>query len=272
MTGPKRVLVTGATGGIGSAISKRFLDIGDSVVLADLQPSLIERMRDSLGAPDRTASAALDVRDAAGVETSLDAAWRPFGGLDVLVNCAGVYPSRPLLQMVESDWDAVLDVNLKGPFLVSVGFARRLVADGRHGQIVNITSGAARRARRGAAHYCTSKAGLEMLTSAFALELAPHGIRVNAVSPGFVDVESPINSVSTEYRNAIAAGIPLGRTGRPDDIAGAVVFLCGPEAEWITGSSLTVDGGSGAGNILLPLSGRQPEPTGSIQATREESA
>ena len=106
----------------------------------------------------------------------------------------------------------------------------------------------------GAAHYCTSKAGLDMLTRAQALELAEHDIRVNAVAPGFVRVDSDVNPLSAEYVHTITSGIPLGRAGQPSDIAAAVLFLCSEQARWITGAVLNVDGGSGAGTLSLPLS------------------
>jgi NAD(P)-dependent dehydrogenase (short-subunit alcohol dehydrogenase family) len=261
-TEAQRVLVTGAAGGIGSAIVRRFLEVGGRVALADSDRPRLEEAQKSMGAGERTAAVHLDVRDRVSVESTIERAWEAFGGLDVLVNCAAIYPSHPVLEMEEEDWDAVLDTNLKGPFLLSRSFALRLVRESRGGHILNITSGAAKRARRGAAHYCTSKAALEVLTQSFALELAPHGIRVNAVSPGFVEVHSPVNPLSEEYRRAISGSIPLGRSGRPEDIAQAAVFMCSEAAEWITGASLSVDGGSGAGNLMLPLS--RPSSRGDV--------
>ena len=261
-TEAQRVLVTGGAGGIGSAIANRFLEVRGRVVMADSDRRRLEAARNSTRAGDRAVVVHLDVRHRRSVEAAMELAWEAFGGLDVLVNCAAIYPSHPILEMEEEDWDQVLDTNLKGPFLLSRSFASRLVEEGRGGHILNITSGAARRARPGAAHYCTSKAALEMLTRSFAIELAPHGIRVNAISPGFVEVDSPVNPLSEEYRRAITAGIPLGRSGRPDDIARAAVFMCSEAADWITGASLSVDGGSGAGNVLLPLS--RPSTRGGV--------
>jgi len=249
------VLVTGAASGIGLATSRLFLEEGAEVAMADFRGEVVERARTGLRRTERSLSLAVDVRDRAGVEAAVDRAWQALGGLDTLVGCAGIYPSHPLLEMAEADWDAVLDTNLKGPFLVTQAFARRLVhAKAAWGHVVHITSGAALRARPGAAHYCSSKAGLEMLIRALALELAPHGIRVNAVSPGYVDVNSEVNPLSDEYKRAIKETIPLGRAGRPDDIAEAVAYLCTEAAEWVTGSIFRVDGGSAAGTTSLPLS------------------
>jgi 3-oxoacyl-[acyl-carrier protein] reductase len=251
----KTALVTGAASGIGLGIASAFNAEGASVVLADVRLEAARQARTALPEPDRASEVLLDVTVAVEVDRVLESCWREHDGIDFLINCAGVYPSAPVLDMSEHQWDTVLDTNLKGPFLCSRAFARRAVDRGKGGAIVNITSGAARRARPGAAHYCTSKAGLEMLTRALALELAPRRIRVNAVSPGFVSVESEVNPLSEEYVAAISEGIPLGRTGRPEDVARAVLFLCSDAAEWITGATLPVDGGSGAGNASLPLSG-----------------
>ncbi|MGH3342706.1 MAG: SDR family NAD(P)-dependent oxidoreductase [Carbonactinosporaceae bacterium] len=247
-------LVTGAASGIGLAVARAFLERGARVVLADLRLEGARRAADQLGAPGRTLAAGLDVRDSHGISHVVDEAWAAYGIVDVLVNCAGVYPSHAFLEMAERDWDRVLDTNLKGPFLCTRAFAGRLVGAGRPGRVVTISSGAARRARPGALHYCTSKAGVEMLTRALALELADHRIAVNAVAPGFVRVDSAVNPLSARYVEAVSAGIPLRRAGTPGDIAAAVLFLCSASAEWVTGSVLTVDGGSGAGDRSLPPS------------------
>lgn len=170
------------------------------------------------------------------------------GKLDVLVNAAGIYPATSLLEMTAEAWDRVQDVNVRAALLTTVAFGRQ----GGPGAVVNISSGAATRARPGAAHYATSKAALEMLTKACAVELGGQGIRVNAVSPGFVTVDSPANPVTEEYAAAVSVN-PLGRRGLPPDIAEAVHWLAGEHASWITGAVLRVDGGSTAGAPSLPL-------------------
>jgi len=166
----------------------------------------------------------------------------------VLVNAAGIYPATPLAEMTASAWDRVQHVNVRAPMLLT----RAVAAAGRPAAVVNISSSAATRARPGAAHYCTSKAALEMVTKACAVELAGQGMRVNAVAPGFVEVNSPVNPVTPEYARAVSAN-PIGRAGRAAEIAAAVVWLAGDEATFVTGTVLRVDGGGTAGTTALPL-------------------
>lgn len=237
MADRKRVLVTGAAGGIGTAICRTFAGDGWDVVTADL----------------RSGDLVTDLADPEQVTRMVDAAWP----VDALVNAAGIYPATPLLDMTAQQWDRVQDINVRAPVLATVAFARRCAGAGRGGCVVNITSGAALRARPGAAHYCSSKAALEMATRACALELAPQ-IRVNAVSPGYVVVDSDVNPVTPEYHQAVSAN-PMGRPGTPDDVAQAVLWLAGDHASWVTGSIVRVDGGSSTG---APLPVHWPESTG----------
>lgn len=248
----RKAFITGAAGGLGLGIAKLFAAEGASVALADIGGA--DEARASLGAEGNSLALSFDVRDADSVERAISEAWDEFDGLDVLVNCAGIYPSNLIVDMTVESWDSVIDTNLKGPFLCSRAVVSRWIEQGIRGHIVNITSGAALRARPGAAHYCTSKAALEMLTRAFALEMAPHHIHVNAVSPGFFDVSSGVNRISPEYVDAIVQTIPWGAGGRPEDIAEAVLFLCSEAATYITGSSLRVDGGYSTGTNQLPVS------------------
>ncbi|MEW2503304.1 SDR family NAD(P)-dependent oxidoreductase [Amycolatopsis sp. CA-161197] len=246
----RTVLVTGAAGGIGAAIAARFAAAGDRLAVSDLRPAELSTVAEKLRADHGVAVTELpgDLADAAYAEGLVDAA----GAVDVLVNAAGIYPATRLLDMTAERWDRVQDVNVRAAVLTTVAFGRKHVAAGTTGTVVNISSGAATRARPGASHYATSKAALEMATRACAVELGPHGIRVNAVSPGFVTVDSEANPVTEAYAAAVSVN-PLGRRGAPGEIADAVFWLAGPEAGWITGTVLRVDGGSTAGAAGLPL-------------------
>lgn len=248
----RHVLVTGAGSGIGREVAIAFARGGDALTVADLHADALDetaaRAR-SAGAP-RVSIVPVDLRGEHAHEQLVDAAWA-IAPVDVLVSSAGVYPATPFLELDARTWDFVLDVNTRAPVLLTVALARRAIAAGRGASIVNISSGAALRARPGAAPYSTSKAALEAATRASALELGSHGIRVNAVAPGFVEVGSTVNPVTDEYADAVG-GTPLGRRGRPDDIARAVGWLAGDEAEWITGEVLRVDGGSSTGAWHLP--------------------
>jgi NAD(P)-dependent dehydrogenase (short-subunit alcohol dehydrogenase family) len=242
----RNVLVTGAGGGIGAAIAARFAAAGDRLVLADLRPVELSTVAAQLRADHGVEVVELpgDLADADHASGLVARA----GAVDVLVNAAGIYPATPLLEMTAAAWDRVQDVNVRAALLTTVAFGQ----SGRPGAVVNISSGAATRARPGAAHYATSKAALEMLTKACAVELGGLGIRVNAVSPGFVTVDSDANPVTEAYAAAVSVN-PLGRRGEPREIADAVFWLAGPEAGWITGAILRVDGGSTAGTAGLPL-------------------
>jgi NAD(P)-dependent dehydrogenase (short-subunit alcohol dehydrogenase family) len=237
----RHVLVTGAAGGIGLAAAQAFHALGDTVTGVDARADVLAEAMAPLGG--RALVADLADPDCAEVVDRAAAT----GPVDVLVNAAGIYPATALAAMTARAWDQVQHVNVRAPMLLT----RALAAAGRPAVVVNISSSAATRARPGAAHYCTSKAALEMVTKACAVELAELGIRVNAVAPGFVEVDSPVNPVTPEYARAVSAN-PVGRAGRPDEIAAAVVWLAGPAATFVTGSILRVDGGGTAGSTALP--------------------
>lgn len=234
----RHVLVTGAAGGIGAAIATAFTALGDRVTGLDARPG------DGIQV----------VSDLAGDD--LSARWREVtaehGPVEVLVNAAGIYPATPLLAVDSAIWDRVQQVNVRAPLLLTTAYARDAIAAGRGGTVVNISSGAALRARPGATPYCTSKAALEMVTRGCAVELAEHGIRVNAVAPGFVTVDSAVNPVTPTYADAVSRN-PLGRKGEPHEIAAAVVWLASDAAGFVTGEILRVDGGAAAGTTDLPL-------------------
>jgi 3-oxoacyl-[acyl-carrier protein] reductase len=244
----RHALVTGAAGGIGAACAEACAREGMAVTGVDARDQELTEAMDLIGerfgVPVQALAADL-TDDDCGEVVALAAG---LGPVDVLVNAAGIYPATPLRQMTAASWDRVQQVNVRAPMMLTVALA----AQGRPGAVVNIGSGAATRARPGAAHYCTSKAALEMATKAAAVELADAGIRVNCVAPGFVTVDSPVNPVSDEYRDQVSVN-PTGRAGQPAEIAAAVVWLASDAASFVTGAVLRVDGGATAGTTALPL-------------------
>ncbi|HEV7935624.1 MAG TPA: SDR family oxidoreductase [Actinomadura sp.] len=243
----RHALVTGAASGIGAGVAAALAADGWTVTGVDLRET---PLRATL--PTGATALVADLADPAAPEQAVRRAWEAAGPIDAVVNAAGIYPARPFLDLDAQVWDQVQAVNVRAPMLAIRAFAELAIAAGRTGAAVNISSGSALRARPGAAHYSTSKAAVEMLTKAAAVELGGAGIRVNAVSPGFVTVDSDANPVTEEYAAAVSVN-PLGRRGRPSDIAAAVVWLLSPAAEWVTGSILRVDGGASAGTTTLPL-------------------
>lgn len=258
MTTQRGVLITGAAGRIGAATARAFAALGDHVVATDLDADALAALARTIIAEGGAATAIpADVTDEGAVERLVTAAVDAAGQLDVLVNCAGIFPNTPVVEMDTAEWDHVYAVNLRGPFLLSRAVARHMLARDIAGSIVNISSGAGSSARTGGAHYCGSKAALEMLTKVLAIELGPRRIRVNAVAPGLIldqVLEQPVADDTSPYVATLLDGIPLGRTGRPEEIADAVVFLCSDRASWTTGTVLGVNGGSQAGRTHLPPS------------------
>ena len=170
---------------------------------------------------------------------------------DILVNNAGIYPNSLIVDMSEDEWDRVWDINVKGMFLVSRAALRRMIGAKPGGKIINMSSGAALRARVGASHYCSSKAAISMFTQVLALEAAEHNIQVNAVAPGLIEV--PDWDLRPEYIDALVSMTPRGRIGRPADVSAMARYLASEEADFITGAVMLVDGGASAGQNL-PLS------------------
>jgi 3-oxoacyl-[acyl-carrier protein] reductase len=250
----RSVLITGAANGIGRAIAGRFAAAGCRLVLLDLHAESLERAADELRRDGAEVLAeACDVRDAAQIQAVLDQAVHRFGRLDVAVSNAAVYPNTAVVDMEEAEWDLVLDTNLKGSFLVTRAAARQMLRQGGGGKLCLIASGAYSSARRGASHYSASKAGIVMLAKTLALELAEHRINVNVVSPGLIAVGTR-PGVSEQYKQVLLQTIPWGRAGTPEEIAKTVFFVCSPDAEYLTGSVVSVDGGASAGRNHLPWS------------------
>jgi len=257
----KVVMVTGGAGRIGPVICETFAREGARVGVLDVDPDRVVATADRLCAAGHTAIALrADVSNSREVSDALDHLTRALGPVDVLVNAHGISPNRPLLEANEAEWDRTFAVNTRGTMLSCRAVANQMVARGARGAIVNVSSGAATSARLGAAGYSGSKAAINMLTQALAIELGPHGIRVNAVSPGLVtDVPLTVADPElTEYVRMMLAMTPLGRTGKPSDIAEVVAFVASERNAWMTGSIVEVSGGSHTGRPHAPLP-RPPE-------------
>ena len=244
----KVALVTGAQQGIGRAIALALArdgaDVGINYYLDD--PGAAEAVAAEARALGRRAVVVpADVARATDVDAMLATVSRTLGVPDVLVNNAGIFPRVAFLDMSEREWDHVLAVNLKGSFLAAQAAARAMVAGGRRGAIVSLSSVAIRGVPLGV-HYAASKAGLVGLTRAMALALAPHGIRVNAVAPGLTDTAQPRSgNTDAELISIARATIPLGgRMAEPSEIASVVTFLASEEARFVTGQLVHVNGGS----------------------------
>lgn len=247
----KVALVTGARRGIGKGIALVLAKAGAKVIVTDIDEKecqVVLKEIEKLGS--QCLAKKVDVTNKKEIEEAVKAAIDKFGKLDILVNNAGICPFKPFLELTEEDWDKVLDVNLKGYFLCSQAAAREM-AKQKWGRIINIASVAMGQMGVGMAnivHYVASKGGVAGMTEALAVELAPYGINVNAVSPGLIETKMAEPVISDPAaREAILKRVPKGRTGQPKDIAQAVVFLASEEADYVTGAILVVDGGWLAG-------------------------
>ena len=242
----KVALVTGAQQGIGRGIALAFAEAGADVAVNWLDDEAAARdVAASVAGHNRRAiTIRADMARLDEVREMVDAVVAEFGGIDILVNNAGVFPRVDFLEMQESDWDFVHDVNLKGAVFCAQAAAKAMIAAGRPGAIVNLASGAAFRGSPRGVHYVASKGGVVSMTKQMALELAPHRIRVNAIAPGLTDTAQPRYG-STEAEIAeMAAANPLGRIATPEDIARAALFLASDDAGFVTGHTLHVNGGS----------------------------
>ncbi len=235
----KVALVTGGSRGIGRDIAGTLAGVGAKVAILGRDEAKAVAAATELG-PDARGYRG-DVAVQADVERALEAVERDLGPVDVLVNNAGFTKDNLLFRMGEGDWDAVLDTNLKGAFLVTKLAARGMIKR-RWGRIVNIASVVGLIGNKGQANYAASKAGLIGFTKAVAKELASRNVLVNAVAPGYIDTELT-RTISDDASRALQAAIPLGRLGTGADVAGAVLFLASDLASYITGQVLVVDGG-----------------------------
>jgi NAD(P)-dependent dehydrogenase (short-subunit alcohol dehydrogenase family) len=251
------VIVTGAASGIGLGIARAFHDAGASVVLGDVREDALDQAQATFSAQERLAFVPVDVRDAAAVANLVAPAEQAFGPPAVMIANAGIVPNASVLNMDVSAWDSVIETNLRGVFLSCQAAARSMVAHGTRGRIVTISSIAHSYGRLGASAYCASKAGVVMFTKVLAMELAEHRINVNCVAPGVIEIPQRAPRMNDEFGTALIRAIPWGRRGQSDEVADAVLYLCSPGAEYITGALLPVDGGSSTGWTHMPYSSPQ---------------
>ena len=244
----KRALVTGAASGMGRATAELFAAEGTRVVLVDIDGGAVERVAQALrGSSAEAVAVACDVASSADVKRAIDTAVDSFGGLDVVVNCAGVIRRASVVETTEQEWDRVMAVNIGSVFLTGK-HAVPVMAAGGGGSIVNISSGWGLKGGPDASSYCASKGAVVNLTRAMAIDHGPQGIRVNCICPG--DTDTPM--LRSEARQlgrdeaaflAESADRPLNRLGTGEDIARAVRYFASDDSAWVTGSVLVVDGG-----------------------------
>ena len=238
----KRALVTGANTGIGQAIAIALADAGADIALAG-RSAAAETMALIAATGRKVVDLRVDLSSIAPVQGVVDQAVENLGGIDILVNNAGIIRRNDLADFTEEDWDAVVDTNLKALFFLSQSAARVMMAQGS-GKIINIASLLSFQGGIRVPSYAAAKSGVAGLTKALANELAPKGVQVNAIAPGYITTNNTAALQADETRNRqILERIPTGRWGKPEDIAGAAVFLASPASDYVTGHVLAVDGG-----------------------------
>lgn len=254
----KVAAVTGGGSGMGKAIALAYAREGAKVIVADLNFDAARAVADEITTAGGAASATrTDVRDRAQAQAMVDAAVERFGGLDTLVNNAGVGRIIPFLETTNEDWDFMFDVNCKGLLWCSQAAARQMIAQGRGGKIINLASQAGRRGEALVLAYCASKACVISMTQSMALALAEHKINVNGIAPGIVDTPFWVE-VDKQFANLLGweigepkrrfvESIPLGRIEQPEDVTGAAIFLASSDSDYMTQQTLNVDGGNWPG-------------------------
>ena len=249
----KHAVLTGAGGGIGLAVAEAFLAQGAVCTVVDMAATAPAGLAAAVQA-GRAIYVQADITHMAQINALLDQAEARFGGIHVLFNNAAVFDMAPLLESTEASFDKVFAVNVKGMFFVMQKTLARMVNRGEKGAVINMASQAGRRGEALVSHYCASKAAVISYTQSAALAMAPHHIRVNAISPGVVDTPmwAHVDALFAKFENLplgekkkrVGLAVPLGYMGQPEDIAGAAVFLASDESSYITAQTLNVDGGS----------------------------
>ncbi len=243
----KVAIVTGGAAGMGFAFARRLGEAGAAVLIADINPEIGQkRTKDLADAGYKVDFVKCDVTRESDVTNMVDVAVKTFGGLDIMVNNAGIYPVKPIIEMDAETWDRIMNINMKGLFFCCLKASQQMIKQGRGGSIINIASASAFHPTAGFTAYDSSKSGVWMLTRTLAVELAPYRIRVNSISPGPILTEGTSSPEAIELNKYRLKGRLLtdgNRQGRPDEIANVVLFLASPASSFFIGSDLVADGG-----------------------------
>ncbi len=247
----RNAIVTGASGGLGRHFAFLLARKGAKVAIAARRTERLKQAAEEIARLDGHAlPVPLDVRDSASIRRAVEIAETELGPISLLVNNSGVAIAKKAVDQDETDWDTVIDTNLKGAWMMAQEVARHMIRLGHGGSIINIASIMATRTQPMISTYAISKAGVVHMTRALALELARHDIRVNAIAPGYIDTEMNHDFLASERGRAMCEKVPLRRFGRPEDLDGALLLLAGEGSHYMTGSVITVDGGH---TLALPF-------------------
>lgn len=239
----KIAIVTGAAQGIGRGIALKLAESGVKVAVVDISDKVTEVAKTLEDCGSSALALKCDVADYGQVQKTVEAVFSKFGRADILVNNAGIYPFKPFLDMTERDWDRVMDVNVKSIFNFTKAVLPKMI-EREYGRIISLSSVAGEElGYANLVHYSASKSAIFGFTRSLALEVAKHGITVNSICPGAIETPGAAGEISKEAYEQIKSGIPLGRWGRPEDIANAVLFLVSDYGSYITGQCLVIDGG-----------------------------
>jgi len=249
----KRAVVTGACGVVGRGIVQTLQNAGCELCVTDVAQGPL----DALKVTGEGFAKAADLTSAQSIETLAAEIGRRWGAPDILVNNAGVYPSGFLLDISVDEFDRIFDINLRAPFILTRLIAIQMIRKKVKGSIINISSGASRKMRSTVVPYCTSKTALDRLTKGFAVELAEFGIRVNALEPGFAPGSTVSELTDDHIRNTVAA-IPMGRQSTPDDVGNGILYLASDASSYVTGATLTIDGGNSIGSTAVHQAKKKP--------------
>ncbi|WP_342358884.1 SDR family oxidoreductase [Terrarubrum flagellatum] len=253
----KRAIVTGACGVIGRWIVETLHNAGAILALTDARGDDLDKLSSELKLSGESFVKTADLTSEASIKAFTDEVGKRWGAADILVNNAGIYPSGFLLDISTEEFDRIFSVNLRAPFILTREIATQMVKKKVKGSIINISSGASRKMRRTVVPYCTSKTALDRLTKGFGVELAEFGIRVNALEPGFA-AGSKVSDLTDAHIQSTISQIPLGRPSSREDVGNGLLYLASDASAYVTGATLTIDGGNSIGSLAVHQDKKNP--------------